>query len=211
MIASVELETLFSPAEDARAIAVLAHGAGAGMRSAFMEGIAAALPPLGIAVLRFDFPYMAAGRKAPDRPPVLLETWHQAHELGAAKAPGLPLVAGGRSMGGRIASMAVAEGMPADGLVFFSYPLHPPGKPEKLRDAHLYEVTIPMLFIQGTRDPFARPDLLAAVLDRLGDRAQLLSIEGGDHSLRAPGGPRDGAGIAARLAPAVAAFITTVG
>ncbi len=188
-------------------MAVLAHGAGAGMRSAFMEGIAAALPPLGICVLRFEFPYMAAGKRAPDRPPVLLETWRRVRESGAGLAPGLPLVAGGRSMGGRIASMAVAEGMPADALVFFAYPLHPPGKPERLRDAHLYEVSAPMLFVQGSRDPFARPDLLAAVLARLGDRAQLLSIEGGDHSLRAPGGPRDGAAIAAGLAPAVAAFV----
>jgi predicted alpha/beta-hydrolase family hydrolase len=203
----VDPETIFSPAAEPRALAVLAHGAGACMRSAFMEGIAAALPPLGIAVLRFDFPYMVAGRRAPDRPPVLLQTWRRARELGAAQAPGLPLVAGGRSMGGRIASMAVAEGMPADGLVFFSYPLHPPGKPEKLRDAHLSDVAVPMLFIQGTRDPFARPDLLAAVLARLDERAQLLSIEGGDHSLRTPGGPRDGAGIAARLAPAVAEFV----
>ena len=101
-------------------------------------------------MLRFDFPYMEAGRKAPDRAPVLVEATRRAFDLAVARAGGLPVLAGGRSMGGRIASMATAEGMPAAGLVFLAYPLHPPGRPEKIRDAHLYGIEVPMLFLQGT-------------------------------------------------------------
>ena len=131
-------------------------------------------------MLRFDFPYIEAGRKAPDRAPVLVEATQRAFDLAAARAGGLPVLAGGRSMGGRIASMATAEGMPAAGLVFLAYPLHPPGRPEKIRDAHLYGIEVPMLFLQGTRDPFAQPELLAAVLTRLGRRAEYAPVEGGD-------------------------------
>ena len=123
---------------------------------------------------------------------------------------GLPLFAGGRSMGGRIASMAAAEGMPAAGLLFLAYPLHPPGRPEKLRDAHLYGLAQPMLFVQGTRDSFAQPPLLAALLGRLGDRAQLVSVEGADHGFKRAGGPRDAAAIGASLAAPAAAFIDRV-
>ena len=110
-------------------------------------------------------------------------------------------------MGGRIGSMAAAEGMPVAGLVFLAYPLHPPGRPEKIRDAHLYELRCPMLFLQGTRDPFAQPPLLEAVLARLGSRARLVSIEGGDHSFHRAGGSRDGRTIGASLAPAAADFV----
>ncbi len=120
------------------------------------------------------------------------------------------MLAGGKSMGGRIASMAAAEGMPAAGLVFLGYPLHPPGRPDRLRDEHLDAVAVPMLFLQGTRDTFARPDLLAAVLERLGPRAELVSIEGGDHSFRVAGGRRDAATIAAGLADPAAAFVRRV-
>jgi predicted alpha/beta-hydrolase family hydrolase len=110
-------------------------------------------------------------------------------------------------MGGRIASMAAAEGMAAAGLVFLGYPLHPSGRPEKIRDAHLDDVPVPMLFLQGSRDAFARPELLAAVIARLGPRAEYVEISGGDHSFRVPGGPRDGAAIGASLAEPAAAFI----
>ena len=113
-------------------------------------------------------------------------------------------------MGGRIASMAAAEGMSVAGLVFLAYPLHPPGRPDRIRDAHLYDLTVQMLFVQGSRDAFARPDLLAAVLERLGERAQLLPVEGGDHGFRRAGGPRDAAQIGAALAQPVAAFIELV-
>jgi predicted alpha/beta-hydrolase family hydrolase len=200
------LDTIWSPAAAPRAVLVLGHGAGSGMRSAFMSGIAEALPPLGVSVLRYDFPYITAGRRAPDRPPVLLDACTRAFAAGQERAEGLPVLTGGKSLGGRIASMAVADGMPAAGLVFLGYPLHPPGKPEQLRDAHLDQIAVPMLFIQGTNDAFARADLLAPVLARLGARAVLHAIEGGDHSFRAPGGPRDPAVIAASLAPVVADF-----
>jgi hypothetical protein len=188
---------------------VLAHGAGSGMRSPFVAGVAERLAALGVATLRFEFPYMAAGRKAPDRPERLIESWRAAFAAAAERAPGATL-AGGKSMGGRIASMAAADGMPAAGLVFLGYPLHPPGRPERIRDAHLPSVTVPMLFVQGTRDTFARPDLLDAVLARLGPLATQVTVEGGDHSFRVPGERRDGHAIGASLAEPVAEFVAQV-
>ena len=188
---------------------VLGHGAGSGMESPFMAGIAGALVGLGLAVARFDFPYMHAGRRAPDAAPALLETWRLARAAVADRID-LPLVAGGKSLGGRIASMAVADGMPAEALVFLGYPLHPPGRPEKLRTEHLERVPVPMLFLQGSRDAFAQPDLLAATVKQLGTRAELVEVDGGDHSFRVPGGERDGAAIGAGLAPAVARFVAGV-
>src|SRR4029079_6375957 len=137
------------------AAVVLGHGAGSGMGSPFMAGIARALVAEGLAVARFDFPYMHAGRKAPDAAPALLETWRLARDDAAERTGGLPLVAGGKSLGGRIASMAVAEGMPAEALVLLGYPLHPPGRTDKLRRDHLADVRVPMLFLQGSRDAFA--------------------------------------------------------
>jgi predicted alpha/beta-hydrolase family hydrolase len=189
------------------AVLVLAHGAGSGMRSPFMAGFAEEIGRRGVATLRFEFPYMQAGRRAPDRPQVLLDAWREAFAEGAERGGGRPVFAGGKSMGGRIASMAVAEGMTAAGLVFLGYPLHPPGRPEKIRDAHLDDAPVPMLFLQGSRDTFARPDLLAAVVARLGARAEYVEVSGGDHSFRVPGGPRDGAVIGASLAEPAAAFI----
>lgn len=180
------------------------------MRSPFMTGFAEAIGTKGVATLRFDFPYMRAGKRAPNRPPALLDAWREAFAAATDRAGGRPVLAGGKSMGGRIASMAAAEGMPAAGLVFLGYPLHPPGRPDRLRDEHLDAVAVPMLFLQGTRDTFARPDLLAAVLERLGPRAELVSIEGGDHSFRVAGGRRDAATIAAGLADPAAAFVRRV-
>jgi predicted alpha/beta-hydrolase family hydrolase len=191
---------------DADAVLVLAHGAGSGIRTPFMAGFAEAIGRLGVATLRFEFPYMVAGRKAPDRPAVLLDSWRRAFAEGLRGARGRPVLAGGKSMGGRMASMAAAEGMPAAGLVFLGYPLHPPGRPDKIRDAHLGDVPCPMLFLQGSRDAFARPDLLAGVIARLGARATYVEIPGGDHSFRVPGGPRDAALIGASLAEPAAAF-----
>jgi uncharacterized protein len=194
----------------ASAVVVLGHGAGSGMASPFMAGIAGALVEQRLAVARFDFPYMHAGRKAPDAAPALVETWRLARAAVGERTGGLPLVAGGKSLGGRIASMAVAEGMPAAALVFLGYPLHPPGRPEKLRRDHLGEIAVPMLFLQGSRDPFARTDLLAQTVAGLGQRATLVEVEGGDHSFRVPGGTRDSAAIGAGLAPQVARFVTGV-
>jgi uncharacterized protein len=192
--------------DGAAAVIVLGHGAGSGMGSPFMAGIARGLVEHGFAVARFDFPYMHAGRKAPDPASALVETWRLARDA-VAEHTGLPLVAGGKSLGGRIASMAVAEGMPAEALVFLGYPLHPPGRPDKLRREHLGQIAVPMLFLQGTRDAFAQPALLAETIASLGDRATLVEVEDGDHSFRVPGGPRDGGEIGAGLAPAVAEFV----
>jgi hypothetical protein len=194
----------------ADAVLVLAHGAGSGMRTPFMTGFAEEIGRLGVATLRFEFPYMQAGRRAPDRPQVLLDSWRDAFAERVAGASGRPVFAGGKSMGGRIASMAAAEGMAAAGLVFLGYPLHPPGRPEKIRDAHLPDVGAPMLFLQGSRDAFARPDLLAAVISRLGSRAEYVEVTGGDHSFRVPGGPRDARVIGASLAEPAARFIRAV-
>ena len=194
----------------ASVVVVLGHGAGSGMVSPFMAGIAGALADLGLAVALFDFPYMHAGRKAPDPAPALVETWRLARDAVAERTGGLPLVAGGKSLGGRIASMAVAEGMAAEALVFLGYPLHPPGRTDKLRRDHLGAVGVPMLFLQGSRDAFAQPGLLAETVGSLGERATLVEVEGGDHSFRVPGGSRDGAAIGAGLAPAVARFVGDV-
>src|SRR5690606_7271948 len=154
----------------ARAALALAHGAGAGMRHAFMESLAAALARAGVATLRYQFPYVEAGRRRPDRPPALEATVRAAAAAAARLAPELPLVAGGKSMGGRMTSRAqAAEPLPGvRGLVFYGFPLHPAGRPGTERADHLAAVALPMLFLQGTRDNLADLELLRPVLDRLG-------------------------------------------
>lgn len=195
------------PADAAAATVVIAHGAGAGMEHPFLAGFARAMTEAGLATLRFNFPYREAGRRFPDRPPAAIAAWNAVFE--AAAQSGGPVWACGKSFGGRMASMAVAEGMPAAGLVFLGYPLHPPGKPEKLRDEHLYGIRSPMLFLQGTRDPFATPAELEAVVQRIGTPpARLQWIEGGGHSFDVAGVRRPADQVGASLAPAVAAFIT---
>jgi predicted alpha/beta-hydrolase family hydrolase len=169
-----------------RTTVVLGHGAGGTRRHAPLVRLADALAGTGRRVVLYNFLYAEGGQRRPD-PPAVLEAAtlavgeHARTVLGAER-----LVHGGRSMGGRIASQVVAAGAPADGLVFLAYPLHPPGQPGKLRDRHLDRITVPMLFVQGTRDAFARPELLEAVLDRLGARARLHRVEGGDHSFGVP-------------------------
>ncbi|MCW2132955.1 alpha/beta family hydrolase [Arthrobacter sp. VKM Ac-2550] len=186
---------------------VVAHGAGAGMEHPFLQGFTRALNDDGVATLRFNFPYREAGRKFPDRPPAAIAAWRAAMDFAAAEANGEPLWAAGKSFGGRMASMAVAEGMPAAGLVYLGYPLHPPGKPEKLRDEHLYGLTLPMLFLQGTRDPFATPEILENVVSRIGATAVLQWLEGGGHSLEVAGLKRTADQVGASLAEPAAAFL----
>ena len=154
------------------------------MRSDFMEVQARALADAGLLCLRFEFPYMQAGRKAPDKAAVLEEAWRAVAEDARACAGDRPLVLGGKSMGGRIASQAVAAGAPADGLVFHGYPLHPPGRPERVRKAHLPDVRVPMLFVEGTRDPFCPLDTLEEVIAETKIDATVAVIEGGDHSFK---------------------------
>jgi hypothetical protein len=163
---------------------VLAHGAGAGMRHRFLETIAASLAGKGVATFRYQFPYMDEGGGRPDPPSVLESSVRDAVSRAAEAAPDLPLIAGGKSLGGRMTSSAAAVSpLPGvKGLVFLGFPLHPPGQPGTKRADHLDQVSLPMLFLQGTRDTFARPDLLLPVIQRLGARATLHSVEGGDHS-----------------------------
>jgi uncharacterized protein len=187
---------------------VVAHGAGAGMDHPFIAGFARACLEEGMASMRFNFPYLEAGRRSPDPEGVLRDTWRAAYEAAAARASGEPVWASGKSLGGRIASMCVADGeVPAAGLAFLGYPLHPPGKPERIRDAHLGRIEVPMLFVQGTADPFARHDLLDGVVARLGDRATLVPVEGGGHSFEVRGRRRDPREVGASLAPIVASFV----
>jgi predicted alpha/beta-hydrolase family hydrolase len=173
-----------------RAVVCVAHGAGGNMHTKLLDGFSASLNSAAYATLRFNFPYSEQGRKSPDRPEALIATWRAVVDTAHQKAPELQVYAAGKSMGGRIASMAAAEGMPVNGLVFIGYPLHPPGHPEKIRDEHLGRVHAPMLFLQGTEDPFAKWDLLEGVIKGLGPWAQLHKVEGGDHSLRVRGARR---------------------
>lgn len=156
--------------ESSRVLLVLAHGAGAGMRHAFMAGMADRLADRGVATLRYQFPYMEAGSRRPDRAPIAHATVRAAVAVGRELAEGLPLFAGGKSFGGRMTSGAAAES-PLDGvsgLVFLGFPLHPAGRPGTDRAEHLHGVDLPMLFVQGTRDALADLDLLWGVIDELG-------------------------------------------
>jgi hypothetical protein len=202
-----EVTGAFLAAPDAMATLALAPGAGSGYEHPFLSGFAEAIADLGVSTLRFNFLYKERGRKSPDPEQTLRDVWLAAFEEATARAKGAPVFVGGKSLGGRISSMCVADGMAAAGLVFLGYPLHPPGKPERIRDEHLHRIDVPMLFIQGTRDPFAQPDLLAKVLKKLGNRAEHVSIEGGDHSFRVPGKKVPDADIGAGLAAPAAAFI----
>lgn len=170
--------------KDAKALLVFAHGAGAGMRQKFNESIAHRLAEHGIATFRYQFPYMEQGGKRPDSKPVIYATVRSAVETAAKMAPDLPLFAGGKSFGGRMTSNAAAEEpLPGvRGIVFFGFPLHPPAKPSIERAEHLAKVTVPMLFLQGTRDEFAEMSLLKPVVKKLGKLATLHIIDGADHS-----------------------------
>ena len=171
--------------DDARCLLVFAHGAGAGMRHKTIETFSRNVAALGIATFRFQFPYTEKGRRRPDSRPVLQRSVRKAVAQARAIRPDLPLLAGGRSMGGRMASGADAsEALEVAGFVFHAFPLHPPGKPGTERADHLEHVAKPMLFLNGTRDRLADPELLAGVCERLGPRATLHRVEGGDHSLQ---------------------------
>ena len=163
---------------------VLAHGAGAGMRHPFMNDIAERLQAKAVATLRYEFAYMQAGGKRPDPPAVLEAAVRKAIEKAAELAPDLPIIAGGKSMGGRMTSQLLAKDhtLPVRGIAFLGFPLHQPGKPGRERAKHLFDVVQPMLFIQGTRDSLADLSLMRAVSDELGERATLHVVQGGDHS-----------------------------
>ena len=182
-----QVSALLDRPVDAWLLYVLAHGAGAGMRHRFMDSIVRALSDRGVATLRYQFPYMEAGARRPDPPDVAEDTVRAAVALAAELADGIPVVAGGKSFGGRMTSGAAAKSLPGvRGLVFLGFPLHPPGKPATQRADHLNRVEVPMLFLQGTRDQFAALDLVSTICRRLGPRATLHLIEDGDHSFNVP-------------------------
>jgi predicted alpha/beta-hydrolase family hydrolase len=195
---------------DARACYVLAHGAGAGMDHRSMRAVAEGLAPLGIATLRFQFPYMERGSRRPDPPALCHATVRAAVAAAARLAPGLKRVAGGRSFGARMTSQAQAlEPLPGvRGLAFLAFPLHPAGAPDDSRAAHLAQVLVPMLFLQGTRDALADPALLDALIARLGTRATLHRVAGADHSFHVgAGGGRTDAQVLMELLERLAAWI----
>lgn len=212
-IDGVTVSAVYARPSGAAATIVVAHGAGAGMEHPFMSGFTRALDADGFATLRFNFPYREAGRRFPDRPPLAIATWRAVMDVAASRAaddgrPDEAIWAAGKSFGGRMASMAVAEGMAAAGLVFLGYPLHAPGKPEKPRDEHLPGITVPMLFLQGRNDPFAAPnEQLDDVVRRIGPNATLDWVDNANHSFEVRGAKRPAAEIGAGLATCVAEFV----
>lgn len=184
--------------------AVIAHGAGAGMDHPFIVGFADALRGHGIATARFNFPAMEAGKKLAGPASHALPTWHAVRDAVPAEGP-VWLV--GKSFGGRMASMAVADGMPGDALVYLGYPLHAPGRPEKPKREHLPAIAVPQLFVTGTKDPFTQPheqleDVVASCQD-----ARIAWVEGAGHDFRVAGAKREADEIGAGLAPIVAGFL----
>lgn len=198
---------------EARALVVLAHGAGADMNHPFLEGIAARLAHRGLATFRFQFPYAEAGRRSPNPAPVLRATVRAALSAGREAAPGLPLVAAGKSMGGRMTSLLAAdEEIDALGIVFFGFPLHGAGTPPSTeRGEHLAQVGLPMLFLQGTRDKLADLSLLEPLVAKLEPAATLHTIDGADHGFHVPKrSGRTDEDVLDELADATRAFVDTL-
>jgi predicted alpha/beta-hydrolase family hydrolase len=194
--------------DDGRAVIVLAPGAGGGLDGAFMKAIASGLAERDLQICRFNFGYTERGRRSPDKQPLLEETYRDVVRSIRAAMGDRPLFLGGKSMGGRIASHIVADGEATAGLIFLGYPLHPPGRPDRIRDAHLKDIETPMLFVEGTRDPFCPLETLDRVLPDIKANTSLVVIEDGDHSFKV----RKGSGRSTRQAwdevtAAVAAWV----
>jgi uncharacterized protein len=192
---------------------VLAHGAGAGMTHPFLETAAAELGERGIATLRYQFPYMEQGVKRPDRPMLARATVRAAVEEASRLAPELPIIAGGRSFGGRMTSQAQATAPLSNvcALAFLGFPLHPAGRPSTERASHLFDVQVPMLFLQGTRDALADLQQLRPLVDQLGKRATMRLFENADHSFHVPArsGRRD-AEVRREILETLAGWITAI-
>ncbi len=196
----------------AKAGYVLAHGAGAGMSHPFMASVALQLADRGVATLRYQFPYMEKGTRHPDPPDVAHATVKAAVTEAARRLPDIPLFAGGKSFGGRMTSQAQADAaLPRIiGLVFLGFPLHPANRPSLVRAQHLENIRVPMLFLQGTRDALAQPDMIGQVIAELGDRATLKSFADADHSFHVPKrSGRTDALVLAELCDTVSAWIET--
>jgi predicted alpha/beta-hydrolase family hydrolase len=197
----------------ARACCVLAHGAGAGMTHPFMAAIAAGLAARGVATLRYQFPYMERGSKRPDAPGLAQATIRAATAAASQLAPGLPLIAGGKSYGGRMTSQAQAAApLPGvRGITFLGFPLHASGQPSSERGAHLADVQVPMLFLQGERDRLADLRLIRPLVERLGTRATLKVFADADHSFHVPArAARNDAEVMAEMLDAMALWIDTI-
>ena len=211
---AAQVSALLLLPKNARWLLVLAHGAGAGMTHPFMENLSNELSAVGIATFRYQFPYMEQHRRAPDSPALLTATVAAAVQTAKDAAPDLPLLAGGKSMGGRMTSQSAAQ-HPLDGvqgLVFFGFPLHPPNRPGTKRADHLAKVTIPMLFLQGTRDTLADLKWLRPISAKLGQRATLHIIESADHSFHVlKSSKRTDADVLRELAETAASWSETIG
>lgn len=189
------------------ATVIVAHGAGTGKDHPFLTGFVDALGEKGFSTLRFNFPYVEQGRRMPGPAAHAVATWNAAAAFARAADPDATVWATGKSYGGRMASMAVAEGLAVDGLVYLGYPLHPPGRPEKPRIEHLPAIDVPQLFVEGTNDPFIQPisqfeDAVATC-----QNARVVWIEGGGHTFEVKGRKRPASEIGASLAPIVAEFV----
>jgi uncharacterized protein len=203
---------LLQAPEGARACYVMAHGAGAGMTHPFMAAVAKGFFEREIATLRFQFPYMERGSKRPDTPKAAQATVRAAVKEAGRLLPGTPLFAGGKSFGGRMSSQAQAAGLLSDvrGLIFLGFPLHPPGQPSDDRARHLFDVQIPMLFLQGTHDELAHLPLIESLAGELGERARLELFADADHSFHVPKrSGRTDAQVIAGLADTLGSWIAT--
>lgn len=206
------MATLYEPGQPRRTL-VLAHGAGAGQSHPWMRARAAELADRGIRVVTFDFPYMTARRKVPDRAPVLLAAWRTVVDHVAARFPVEPLAIGGKSMGGRMATMLMGE---ADapgavrGCVALGYPLHPPGKPEQLRVGHLGAIRVPLLVVQGERDPFGGPDEVRREFAAAGASPTVVDVPHGGHGFEVRVRDARQADVYCRVSDAVAQWLDTL-
>ena len=178
------MNLLWNGSDSASSVLILAHGAGADMNHEFMAYFAEELGSDSLAVARFNFRYIEAGRRSPDKQPVLEDTYREVVQGIVDDRSPQRLFVGGKSMGGRIGSHIVESGTRSDGLVYLGYPLHPPGRPERIRDAHLGDIKAPQLFVEGTRDPFCPLDTLAEVIGKRKLKADVVVIDDGDHSLK---------------------------
>jgi uncharacterized protein len=210
---AVRVPGLLQNPPHARACYVLAHGAGAGMNHPFMAAVAAELAQRGIATLRYQFPYMDRGAKRPDPPQLAQATVRAAVAMALGLLPNQPLVAGGKSFGGRMTSQAQAK-KPLEGvrgLAFLGFPLHPAGRPSQDRAVHLFDVQIPMLFLQGTRDTLASLDQMEPLCKKLGRRATLKLFADADHSFHVPArSGRKDAQVLADMLDALAAWLDRI-
>jgi predicted alpha/beta-hydrolase family hydrolase len=197
---------------NARALLVLGHGANMSMRSPFMASLSEALARQGVATLRFNFPYAEAGASQPDPPPVLQETVRAAVSEGAKRRGGLPLLLGGKSLSSLVLTHVLKHGLePVAGAVMLGFPLHQPNRPSARNAGGLDQIPVPILFVQGTRDPLAELSLMRALVEKLGARARLHVVQDADHQFQLPpGSGRTPEQVSEEIAGAIAAFAATL-